>query len=153
MKSHPPYTVIESWLYQVEEWKIEAEVLKEQLLNIKGLTQRYELVPIYGKGHKNEMILNQVIQRLEAKEKVLPVLETRIRLLDMAKMALSPDEKTFVELKYKKKVANFLIMDQLEWSHRTFYLRRKQILSKLYQMLGGEDVLLWFSSPETEDLL
>jgi hypothetical protein len=142
----PSYFIVENWLKMMPSWKAEMEVLKSKLQSISGLTQQYELVPIYAKGQKNETILNQVIERLQIKQFELPLLEMRMHLLDVAMQVLPPEEQKFVELKYGQKLANSYIMNQLVWSERTFYIKRKEVLKKLYDVLGGEDAVIWFAS-------
>lgn len=147
MTSHnPDYFIVEDWLKKVPSWKAEMEVLKSKLKNISGLTKQYELVPIHAQGQKNESILNQVIERLQFKQYEIPLLEMKIQLLDVAMLVLTPEEQKFVELKYWHKIANPYIMSQLEWTDRVFYVRRREILEKMYHILGEEDAVIWFNT-------
>lgn len=140
----PPYKSIESWLIRYDEWKSEIAIIQEKLDNITGLTAHYELVPIHGEGGTNDRIFHQVFERLKIKERELPVLKSRIRLLDKAIQGLNEEERKFVELKYRQQIGNFYIMSRLEWTHRIFYERRKEILAKIYRLLG-EDAEIWFA--------
>lgn len=144
MSTCTPYEKVEWWLESYTRWKTRIETLKVQLERIPGLTQRFDLVPIYGKGQSNEAIPNEVIRRLEAKEKEIPLLELRVQLIDIALSSLKPEEQEFVRLKYVEELPNPSIMAQINWSSRTFYRRRKEILDKVYDALGGEDANIWF---------
>lgn len=146
MKSKiPAYFIVESWLHMYPSWKAEMDELNSKLQHISGVTQQDEPLPFYAKGQRRETVLDQVIERFQIQEFELPLLAMRIDLLDMAMLVLTPEEQMVVKLKYWQRLANPTIMNQLAWSERTFYIKRKRILEKLYHGLGGEDALFGLS--------
>ncbi|WP_035156338.1 hypothetical protein [Cohnella thermotolerans] len=89
-KKRTPYGKVERWLTKYPSWKTRIETLKAQLEHIPGLTQRLDLVPIYGKGQPNESIPNEIIRRFQIREKELPRLELRVKLIDIPQRVASP---------------------------------------------------------------
>jgi hypothetical protein len=149
-KKRTPYGKVERWLTKYPSWKTRIETLKAQLEHIPGLAQRLDLVPIYGKGQPNESIPNEIIRRFQIREKELPRLELRVKLIDIACSRLRAEEKELVRLKYFEEVLNPSIMAELNWSPRTFYRRRIEVLDKIYDALGREDAHWWFEGMEVE---
>jgi len=73
-----------------------------------------------------------------------------VKLIDIACSGLRAEEKEFVRLKYFEEVLNPSIMAELNWSPRTFYRRRIEVLNKIYNALGREDAYYWFEGVEDE---
>jgi len=139
-----PYEKVEWWLASYPRWKTRIETLKAQLQHIPGLTQSFDLVPIYGHGQLNESIINEVIRRTQIKEKELPLLELRVQLIDIGFSLLRPEQKIFVEMKYFEERSNPEMMAHFNCSPRSFYRKRREILEKMYDGIGGEDAEMWF---------
>ncbi|THF74429.1 hypothetical protein E6C55_25300 [Cohnella fermenti] len=125
------------------EWRTRLETLKVELSHIPGLAQRFEQVAIYGKGQKNEAILNEVIRRLQAKEIEIPFLQLKIEILQKAIGVLPPEERQFVEDKYEHKLATPFLLERLDMPPRSFYRLRRRALERVYRMVGGKDSVLW----------
>jgi DNA-directed RNA polymerase specialized sigma subunit len=137
-----PYEQIEGWLFALPEWKSRLEEMKEQSLNIPGLTQKFELVAIHGKGNKNEAIVHEVIRRLQLREMEIPLLELKIQVLEGAVRSLQPPEHHFITDRYFHRLSNHAVMEKLGISSKTYYERRKRILERIYYFVGGDDSIL-----------
>ncbi|MGG2196454.1 hypothetical protein [Paenibacillus validus] len=137
-----PYEQIEGWLLTLSEWKSRLDEMKEQLLRIPGLTQKFELVAIHGKGNKNEAILHEVIRRLQLREMEIPLIEMKIQVLEGAIRSLRPEERQFVTDRYGLRLANNDAMDKLGVSSKTYYEMRKRVLERIYYFVGGDDSIL-----------
>jgi hypothetical protein len=143
-----PYAAVEKWLYEYTIWKHKIENLRIQLTHISGLTRQYEQVAIHGQGNKSENVYRDVLHRQQITELELPYFEIRVQVLDNSLTALTPEERTLIECKYMKKLANTLTMDRLGLSRRTFFYKKKELLQKIYELLGGDESLLWQSLDE-----
>ncbi|WP_127527844.1 hypothetical protein [Paenibacillus alginolyticus] len=142
MKKRIPYRQVENWLADLPEWKARLEMMQEQLANIPGLTQKFELVAIHGQGQKNEAILNEVIRRLQLRELEIPLLQLKVQVLEGAIRSLRPEERKFVEERYGHHLPNADTMEKLGVSPRTYYERRKLVLERIYLFAGGENSIL-----------
>jgi DNA-directed RNA polymerase specialized sigma subunit len=140
--SHIPFEQIEGWLLTLPEWKSRLEEMREQLQRIPGLTQKFELVAIHGKGNKNEAILHEVIRRLQLREMEIPLIELKIQVLEGAIRSLRPEERQFVTDRYGHRLANHDAMEKLGVSSKTYYDMRKRILERIYYFVGGDDSIL-----------
>mgnify|MGYP000474587031 CR=1 FL=1 len=150
MEINTPSALVESWLLSYIIWKTKIEALKIQLTHIPGLTQRFELVAIHGKGQKNEAILNEVIKRAEILAGELPKLEKRIRLMDNSFNALPLEEREMVQIRYIEQMDCSLTMKRLNLTARMYYLRRKKILNFMYESMGGSLCLETFQDRKEE---
>lgn len=137
-----PYEQIEGWLFALPEWKARLEEMKDQMSNIPGLTQKFELVAIHGKGSKNEAILNEVIRRLQLREMEIPLLELKIQVLEGAIRSLQPTERQFVADRYTHRLSSQDAMEKLGISSKTYYERRRRLLERVYAFVGGDDSIL-----------
>lgn len=137
-----PYEEVERWLLTLPEWKVRLETMKEQLEHIPGLTQKFELVSIHGKGQKNEAVLEEVIRRLQLRELQIPMLELKILVLEGAIRSLRAEERQFIADRYEHRLSNNDAMDKLGLSSKTYYGRRKRILERIYHFTGGKDSIL-----------
>lgn len=122
--------------------------MREQLSRIPGLTQKFDLVPIYGKGQKNEAILNEVIRRLQLQNVEIPLWELKIDVLEAAIHSLQEEDQQFVEERYMRRLPSMLVMEKLGLTHRMFYKRRKRLLSHIYRFVGGEASILFVEGEE-----
>lgn len=118
------------------------ETLESQQERIPGLTQKFELVAIHGKGQKNEAILNEVIRRLQAQEIVIPLLQMKIQMLEAAIQSLLPKEQQFIEHRYLLRLPHADVMEKLKTTHRIYYRNRKRILAHIYRFVGGPNSIL-----------
>src|SRR5699024_9551912 len=98
-----PFKTVEFWLLCYSDWKAELAVLKEKLDHVSSITSNVDLVPIYSKGQAGNPVFEEVIQRLKMKEREIPLLEMRIRLIDKALIALTDEERQFIESRYFRK--------------------------------------------------
>ncbi len=144
------YDEAEKWLVALPQWRAKLTSLESQLEAVSGLTQRFEQVAIYAQGKKNEAVLQEVIRRLDIQQLQLPVLKMKIQLLESAISSLSMEEQRFVEQKYEKHFSNEVIMKNLLLTRRLFFERRKRILQKIYQFVGGPNSLLAISEDWSE---
>ena len=144
MKKNTPFALVESWLQSYILWKTKIEALKIQLTHIPGLTQRFELVAIYGVGQKNEAILNEVIKRAEILKSELPQLERRVQLLENSFKALPREEKEMVQIRYIEQLEPAMTMERMNLTVKMYYLRRKKILNVMYESMGGSICLETF---------
>lgn len=142
MISRVPYEQIEGWLLALTEWKSRLAEMKEQLNHIPGLAQKFEQVAIYGKGHKNEAILHEVIRRLQLRETEIPLLELKIQVLEGAIRSLQPDEQQFIADRYGNRLPNADAMEKLGVSSKTYYGKRKRILERIYCFVGGDNSII-----------
>lgn len=142
MSPQVPHSQVESWLFALPEWKSRLETLESQQERIPGLTQKFELVAIHGKGQKNEAILNEVIRRLQVQEIEIPVLQMKIQMLEAAIQALLPKEQQFIEHRYLLRLPHADVMEKLKTTHRIYYRNRKRVLSHIYRFVGGPDSIL-----------
>ncbi|WP_245809767.1 hypothetical protein [Cohnella massiliensis] len=140
--SRVPYEQVEGWLLALPEWKSRLAEMKEQLKHIPGLAKKFEQVAIYGKGHKNEAILHEVIRRLQLRETEIPLLELKIQVLEGAIRSLQPEERQFVSDRYGHRLPNADAMEKLGVSSKTYYDKRKRILERIYCFVGGDDSIL-----------
>lgn len=137
-----PHAQVENWLFALPEWKSRLETLESQQDHIPGLTQKFELVAIHGKGQKNEAILNEVIRRLQAQEIEIPLLQMKIQMLEAAIRSLLPKEQQFVEYRYLLRLPHADVMEKLKTTHRIYYRNRRRILAHIYRFVGGDDSIL-----------
>lgn len=142
-----PYTTIESWLLSYKPWQSRVELMESQLSHIPGLTQHFELVMSYGKGGHSEFVFEEAIRRLQISDE-LPILKTKVHLMAIALTALNKEETVFVEAKYFDHMSNNMIIDLLHLSRRGFYQMRKDVLEKIYRLLGGSTSFLWIEIPD-----
>ncbi|WP_156829093.1 hypothetical protein [Cohnella laeviribosi] len=140
MTQTTPYGLVESWLLSYPLWKSKIEALKIQMEDIPNLAQHFDLAAIHGEGRKKDPVLKTVVNRAEM-EKELSKLEKRIRLIDVSFLALTPEEREFMEIRYFSQLASSLTMDRLHLSKRMYYWRRNKILDKVYKAMGGEKCL------------
>ncbi|HEY0826616.1 MAG TPA: hypothetical protein VGE40_00825 [Bacilli bacterium] len=150
MEGQSPYGLIESWLLSYSKWKTKIEALQFQLMHIPGLTQRFELAAIHGKGQKNEAILHEVMKRTEIQDHELPVLENRIHLLDISFKVLTPKERELVQIRYLNQLASSLTMEYLNMSPKVYYRKRIKILNMIYEAMGREKCLSVFEDHKVE---
>ncbi|MFR9707880.1 hypothetical protein ACL02P_00360 [Paenibacillus sp. MB22_1] len=143
-----PFTRVENWLFALPVWKSQLESMREQLSRIPGLTQKFDLVPIYGKGQKNEAILNEVIRRLQLQNVEIPLMELKIDVLEAAIHSLQEEDQQFVEERYMRRLPSMLVMEKLGFTHRMYYKRRKRLLSHIYRFVGGEASILFVDDKE-----
>ncbi|MEB3102849.1 hypothetical protein [Ferviditalea candida] len=137
-----PYEKAEVWLWSYTEWKAQLEYAQAELAHIPGLTKALHVVAIHGSGSKNEALLRTVIHRLEITEHEIPLLLSRIGLIDFAFSALTPEERKFVHLRYMDKLALSAAMERLGLSRRAFFYHRKRILLKMYGKIRSREALL-----------
>jgi len=76
----------------------------------------------------------------------IPLLLSRIGLLDYAFSALTPEENSFVRLRYMDKLALPIIMERLAFSRRSLFYHRKRILHKIYKQIKDRTILLELDS-------
>lgn len=138
-----PFLYVERWLFELPIWKSQLEAMREHLTNIPGLAAKLELVAIYGQGQKNEAILNQVIRRLELQNVYIPLLEMKINLLEKAICSLQAEEQQYVQERYMLRLPSQLVMEKLGMTHRIYYTRRKQTLTRIFRFVGGQKSILF----------
>jgi len=137
-----PYAKVEQWLWELPRWKARLELMREQLLRIPGLTQKFELVAIHGQGQKNEAILHQVIRKMQLQDIEIPWMELRIEVLEAVIRSLDPAYRQYVKDRYILRLPALTVMEKLGITHRTYYRRRKQALEQVYQFAGGRNSIL-----------
>lgn len=147
-KKVPTTQVVENWLIALPAWKSQLESMREQLTRIPGLTQKFELVAIYGQGQKNEAILQQVIRRLQLQNIDIPLLELKIDVLEAALSSLQPEERKYVEERYVLRLPSLVVMEKLGLTHRMYYQRRKRTLAQIYRFVGGKKSILFVEYEE-----
>ncbi len=145
-----PYEKVETWLNAYADWKARLAYARIELNNIPGLTKALNIVAIHGHGKRNDTLFQTVIHRLEITEHEIPLLESRIGLIDFALSALSPEESLFVKFRYQEKLSISVAMDRLGLSRRSFFYHRKRILDKIYRKIKSRMALLDFA-PFDED--
>jgi hypothetical protein len=149
-KKDTPYDKVEAWLYAYADWEAQLAYARTELNNIPGLTKALNIVAIHGYGLRNEALLQTVIRRLEITEHEIPLLESRIGLIDFALSALTPEESLFVQLRYQNKLVLSSAMERLGLSRRAFFYHRKRILDKIYRKIKSRMALLDYAPFEEE---
>ncbi|MBB6732771.1 hypothetical protein [Cohnella zeiphila] len=142
MNTVTPYSLVESWLQELPEWKSRLETLQAQLTHLPGLTQKFDLVAIHGQGQKNEAILHEVIKRIQFREVEIPFLQLKIQVLEMAIHSLTSEEQIFIEQRYVLKLPTPLILEKLNIPSRSYYRLRRRTLDHIYRIVGGADSIL-----------
>ncbi|WP_246021298.1 hypothetical protein [Paenibacillus lentus] len=130
-----PFTRVENWLFALPVWKSQLESMREQLSRIPRLTQKFDLASIYGKGQKNEAILNEINRRLQLQNVEIPLMELRIDVLEAAIHSLHEEDQQFVEERYMSCLPSRLVMEKLGFTHGRYYKRRKRLLSATFTVL------------------
>ncbi|MCY9667635.1 hypothetical protein M5X11_22400 [Paenibacillus alginolyticus] len=141
-----PYEKVEAWLMSYSDWKARLAYAQAELKHIPGLTRALHEWVNHGNGRKQEPLLRMVIHRIEITEHEIPLLLSRIGLIDYAFSALTAEEILFVRLRYLDKLALSVIIDRIALSRRAFFYHRKRILHKVYRKIKDRAVLLELDS-------
>ncbi len=142
-----PEKAVSYWLSSYNEWKMELIRLHEQYNRLTGLTSHLELVPSHAMGNVSDPVVRDVLRRNQIIQQDLPLLQARIRFLEQAMQGLSEEEKTFVSYCLQQ-VLPSAIRRRMQWSRSTYFKRRREILLKLFHLVGNDDhILIWFPLP------
>lgn len=145
-----PYEKVESWLKSYKDWKARLKYVQSELTYIPELTRTLHMVAAHSRGRRQETVLQTVIQRIQITEYEIPLLLSRIGLIDYAFSALTPEESKFVRLRYMDNLALSDAMSRLALSRRAFFYHRKRILHKIYMKIKDRAVLLDLESSQAD---
>jgi hypothetical protein len=145
-----PYEKVEIWLKSYKDWKARLKYVQSELTYIPELTRTLNMVAAHSSGRKQETVLRTVIQRIQITEHEIPLLLSRIGLIDYAFSALTPEESMFIQLRYIDNLAPSDAMSRLALSRRAYFYLRKRILRKIYMNIKDRAVLLDFESFEED---
>lgn len=141
-----PYEKVEAWLMSYKDLKAKLEYTQSELKHIPGLTRALHEWVNHSNSRKKEPLLRTIIHRIEITEYEIPLLLSRIGLMDYALSALTVEERLFVRLRYLDKLTFPAIMDRLALSRRAFFYHRKRILHKVYQQIKDREALMELDS-------
>ncbi|UQZ86451.1 hypothetical protein SK3146_05744 [Paenibacillus konkukensis] len=147
-KQVTPLVEVETWLMSYNEWKARLEYLQVELSHIPELTRTLHLIATRNYTQKQETVLRTVMRRMEITEYEIPLLLSKIGLIDYAFTALTPEESLFVRLRYLEKLTSTEVGNRLVLSRRTFFYHRKRILNKIYLKIKDRTFLLELDSLE-----
>ncbi|MFF3924004.1 hypothetical protein [Paenibacillus lactis] len=137
-----PYEKVELWLNSYKDWKARLEYVQSELSYIPALTRTLQMVAAHSSGRKQETVLLTVIRRIEITEHEIPLLQSRIGLIDYAFSALTPEENLFIQLRYMDQLALSDAMSRLALSRRAYFYLRKRTLHKIYMKIKDRAILL-----------
>ncbi|MCU6711550.1 hypothetical protein M6D81_22905 [Paenibacillus sp. J5C_2022] len=137
-----PYERVELWLKSYKDWKARLKYVQSEQSYIPELTRTLQVVAAHNNGRKQETVLRMVIQRIEITEHEIPLLLSRIGLIDYAFSALTPEESMFIQMRYMDQMALSVAMSRLALSRRAYFYLRKRALHKIYMKVKDREVLL-----------
>lgn len=137
-----PYEKVELWLKSYKDWKTRLKYVQSEQSYIPELTRTLQVVAAHNNGRKQEMVLRTVIRRIEITEHEIPLLLSRISLIDYAFSTLTPEESMFIQLRYIDQMAPTEAMSRLALSRRTYFYLRKRTLDKIYMKIKDRTILL-----------
>lgn len=137
-----PYEKVELWLKSYKDWKAKLEYVQSELSYLPELTRTLQMVAAHSSGRKQETVLRTVIRRIEITEHEIPLLLSRIGLIDYAFSALTPEESLFIRLRYMDQLALSDAMSRLALSRRAYFYLRKRALHKIYMRIKDRAILL-----------
>ncbi len=135
-----PYITIENWLRAYSSWCVECEIMQEKLDSLAQF-----------KVDSAESLYHQAWIEINKQAKSLPLLRARVKMIEKALQALTDEERYFVTERYLNRHTTNEVLQRMQWSHRTFYRRRQQILDQIYQMVGGSEAYVWFPDLRQND--
>ncbi|GAA4868102.1 hypothetical protein GCM10023310_54730 [Paenibacillus vulneris] len=144
-----PYEKVESWLKSYKDWKARLKYVQSELTYIPELTRTLDMVAAHS-SRKQETVLRTVIRRIQITEHEIPLLLSRIGLIDYALTALTSEEGLFVRLRYFDNLASSEAMSRLALSRRAYFYHRKRILRKIYMKIKDRTVLLDLESSQAD---
>ncbi|MED4599688.1 hypothetical protein P9314_03080 [Paenibacillus validus] len=151
LTQHPvPYEKVELWLKSYKDWKARLKYMQSELSYIPELTRTLQMVAAHSSGRKQETVLRTVIRRIEITEHEIPLLLSRIGLIDYAFSALTPEESLFIRLRYMDQLALSDAMSRLALSRRAYFYLRKRTLHKIYMKIKDRAVLLDLDSSQND---
>ncbi|OZQ91443.1 hypothetical protein CA598_11915 [Paenibacillus sp. VTT E-133291] len=137
-----PYEKVELWLKSYKDWKARLKYVQSEQSYIPELTRTLQVVAAHNNGRKQETVLRMVIRRIEITEHEIPLLLSRIGLIDYAFSALTPEEGMFIQLRYIDQMAPTEAMSRLALSRRAYFYLRKRSLDKIYTKIKDRTILL-----------
>lgn len=141
-----PYEKVEVWLKSYNDLKAKLEYVQAESKHIPGLTRALHEWVNHSNYRKHDPILQTIIHRMEITEFEIPLLISRIGLIDYSLSRLTAEEKLFVRLKYLDNLDLSVIMERLSLSRRTFFYHRKRILHKVYRQIKDREALMELGS-------
>ncbi|WP_139787172.1 hypothetical protein [Cohnella massiliensis] len=145
-----PYQKVESWLKSYKDWKARLKYVQSELTHIPELTRTLHMVAAHSRGRKQETVLRTVIRRIQITEHEIPLLLSRISLIDYALTALTSEEGLFVRLRYIDNLASSDAISRLALSRRAYFYHRKRILRKIYMKIKDRAFLLDLESSQAD---
>lgn len=145
-----PYQKVESWLKSYKDWKARLKYVQSELTHIPDLTRTLRMVAAHSRGRKQEPVLRTVIRRIQITENEIPLLLSRISLIDYALTALTSEEGLFVRLRYIDNLASSDAINRLALSRRAYFYHRKRILRKIYMKIKDWAFLLDLESSQVD---
>lgn len=134
---------VERWLYNIPRQSVRIQTLQLQIEDLPKVTQQLQAVPSFGLGVSDST--GQAVERRMAAATELAQLQKNIRLWETIQGALSPEEIEFVKLKYFEKISNVGVSTMLNLSNAAFYRKRNEIVTSVYDLLGGQHSISLYS--------
>ncbi|CAM4257429.1 MAG: hypothetical protein E7L01_04155 [Paenibacillus macerans] len=145
-----PFEKVESWLKSYNDWKVRLKYVQSELAHIPELTRTLHMVAAHSRGRKQETVLRTVIRRIQITEHEIPLLLSRISLIDYALTSLTSEEGLFVRLRYIDNIASSDAISRLALSRRAYFYHRKRILRKIYMKIKDRAFLLDLESAQAD---
>ncbi|WP_088187559.1 hypothetical protein [Desulfosporosinus sp. FKA] len=135
------FKVAERWLYNLTKWKAEIEVMLEnQNDHSSKITAGYS-PGIGGSGTTSDSTsLRAAIILIE--EDKLPVLQSKVRMMDAAIDSLGDDQRQLVKLKYVKCWTNQSCWEHMRLSESDFYRERRKAVGRIAEVMLNADQFL-----------